>query len=125
MLNSNFLYVNSNNQETEISELFRRREEGYIIIGLNVKGQRLTMLCDRNINPQKHGYNNCADLIAEKAPQFLGWYKNRDLAKVMFVADQMSADIAVACELSKKYLRGERINYRSVTSVCRNQLHQR
>lgn len=88
------------------------KEQGFTIIGLEMTDPDLAAFCDKNIDPQHtDGDSNkcCAKLIAEKAPELLGWFKSKDPDKVIFVTDRFDVDSVAAFVLADRYLRGKKI----------------
>jgi len=98
----------------EIAHLQSLKDQGFTIIGLEMTEPSLAELCDRNIDPQhtdNRGDQSCAKEIAENAPVQLGWFKSKDLDKVIFVTNRVDVDSVAAFVLADRYLRGERISY--------------
>ena len=118
---SKFIYVNpgkinpktqENVREKEIAKLKELKEQGYTVIGLEMTIPELAELCSRNIDPQhtdKRGEQSCAKEIAEKAPELLGWFKSKDLDKIIFVTNRVDVDSVAAFVLADRYLKGEKI----------------
>lgn len=112
MSNLNFIYINNRNAEAEKAKLQQLKNDGYTVIGLEMTDDDLSQICDKNIDPQHTGGMAsvcCAKLIAEKAPELLGWFKSKDLDKVMFVTDRVDVDSVAAYILAMRYLKGEKV----------------
>lgn len=98
----------------ETARLKALKEQGFTIIGLEMTEPELAALCDRNIDPQhtdKREDQSCAKEIAEHAPAQLGWFKAKDLDKVVFVTNRVDVDSVAAFVLADRYLKGEKISY--------------
>lgn len=98
----------------ETERLKALKEQGYTIIGLEMTDPELASLCDRNIDPQhtdKREDQSCAKEIAEHAPAQLGWFKAKDLDKIVFVTNRVDVDSVAAFVLADRYLKGEKISY--------------
>lgn len=96
----------------EIAHLKALKEQGFTVIGLEMTEPALAELCDRNIDPQhteKRGDQSCAKEIAENAPAQLGWFKSKDLDKVVFVTNRVDVDSMAAYVLADRYLKGEKV----------------
>ena len=118
-----FIYVNpaminpktkENVREQEIAKLKALKDQGFSIIGLEMTVPALAELCDRNIDPQHtdgKADQSCVKEIAEKAPQHLGWFKSKDLDKVVFATNRVDLDALGAYVLADRYLRGEKISF--------------
>ena len=97
----------------EITRLQTLKAQGFTVIGLEMTVAELAEFCDRNIDPQhtdKRGDQSCAKEIAEKAPELLGWFKSKDLDKIVFVTNRVDVDSVAAYVLADRYLRGEKIS---------------
>jgi len=97
----------------EIAHLKALKEQGLTIIGLEMTEPSLAELCERNIDPQhtdKRSDQSCAKEIAENAPAQLGWFKSKDLDKVVFVTNRVDVDCVAAFVLADRYLKGEKIS---------------
>ena len=126
MLNLNFQYINAaksfknpktgeveNVRAKMIAQLQSLKEQGYTIIGLEMTEPELAVLCDRNIDPQHTEGNaeqSCAKEVAQKAPELLGWFKSKDLDKIVFVTNRVDLDAVAAYVLADRYLRGEKVS---------------
>lgn len=109
---SNFNYINLRNKDAEKAKLSELKEQGFTLIGLEMTDKELASICERNIDPQHTdgaGDICCAKLIAEKAPELLGWFKKRDLDKVIFLTDRFDVDSVAAYVLADRYLKGEKV----------------
>lgn len=126
MSNFNFQYINAakffknpktgeveNVRAKMIAQMQSLKEQGYTIIGLEMTEPELVALCNRNIDPQHtegKAEQSCAKEIAEKAPELLGWFKSKNLDKIIFVTNRVDVDAVGAYILADRYLRGERVS---------------
>ena len=118
-----FMYINpamvnpktkENVREAEMAKLKELKRQGFTIIGLEMTVSSLAELCDRNIDPQHtegRANQSCAKEVAEKAPELLGWFKGKDLDKVVFVTNRVDVDAIAAYVLADRYLRGEKVSF--------------
>lgn len=116
-----FLYINpaeknpktgENIREAELSKLQQLKNDGFSIIGLEMTVPQLSELCDRNIDPQHtngKAEQCCAKEIYEKAPELLGWYKSKDLNKVVFITNRVDVDSVASYALADRYLQGKKL----------------
>jgi len=111
----------------EIARLKALKEQGFTIIGLEMTEPSLAELCDRNIDPQhtdKRADQSCAKEIAEHAPAQLGWFKSKDLDKIVFVTNRVDVDSVAAFVLADRYLKGEKISLNdSVEAINTHDTH--
>lgn len=117
-----FMYVNpaminpktkENVREAEMAKLNALKEQGFTIIGLEMTVPPLAEICDRNIDPQHtegKADQSCVKEVAERAPELLGWFRGKDLDKVVFVTNRVDLDAIGAYVLADRYLKGEKVS---------------
>ena len=111
--NGGDIIIENKIREQEIAKLKALKEQGYIIIGLEMTVESLAEFCDRNIDPQHtegRADQSCTKEIAEKAPELLGWFKGKDLDKIIFITNRVDVDAIGAYVLADRYLKGEKIS---------------
>ena len=117
---SNFVYVNpamknpktgENVREIEMVKLRDLKEQGFIIIGLEMTVPTLAELCDKNIDPQHtegKADECCAKTIAENAAELLAEFHGQN---VVFVTNRVDLDSVAAYVMADRYLQGETVEY--------------
>ena len=117
-----FIYINpamvnpktkENVRKAEMEKLKALKEQGFTIIGLEMTVPPLAELCDRNIDPQHtdgRADHSCIKEVCQNAPKLLGWFKGKDLDKVIFVTNRVDVDALGAYVLADRYLKGEKVS---------------
>ena len=109
----NFLYVNpalinpktkENTREQEVQKLLKLKEEGYVLIGLEMTVPELASLCDLNIDPQHTQQKitqSCVREVCLKKEELLSPYKGK---KVIFLTNRVDLDSVSSYIVANNYL---------------------